>query len=120
MTTDVVRQEGDVSYAQGAVDLAHVNRLSSKEYSVAQHEASAFLARVERYFDETYLHLDVKQLNERQRGVSKLCWKVLLVTNRGRYHTEQSGFGVEESLRHAFSALEEQVRSRLERLDSVY
>lgn len=101
------------------VDFAHVDRLSSREQSFADHHANEFLDDIERHFDETYLHLDVKILREQKRGVAGMKWKVLLITNRGRYHTEQMGFGVEHSLKNAFDALKQQIKSRLEKLDRI-
>lgn len=99
------------------VDLSHADRLTNKEHSLTHHEAVEFLEDVARFFDETYLHLDVKKIKEQTRRQQGLKWKALLITNRGRYHTEQIGYGVPDSLSNTFDALKQQISSRLAKLD---
>ena len=120
LTTEVSQQEDKrmfLGVSQG-VDVAHTERLSRVEHRLAADMAGEFVDLLQRYVDEAYVHMDVKKVREQRRGVPGVKWKVLLVTNKGRYHTEQMGFGVEHSLKQAFDVLEQQVRSRLERLDT--
>ena len=97
------------------VDIAHTERLEPLEQKIVHDEAKEFLQGLQHYFDETYMHLDVKQIKEQQRGVQGYKWKALLITNRGRFHAEQIGFGIEHSLANTFNAIEEQINSKLAR-----
>ncbi len=106
--------EKTISFASTKnIDIAHADRLTELEKKITHDETNDFLDRIQRHFDEAYIHLDVKQIKEQQHKQQGFKWKALLVTNRGRFHTEQIGFGVKHSLAQTFNALEEQINNKL-------
>jgi hypothetical protein len=114
VSIEVENNETDVG-SSADMDVSHTKRLSATELKVVQEEADRFLARMNRFFDEAYIHVDVSNTKEGYMGLRGLEWRVLLVTNRGRYHATFADAGVEASIRGAFGVLEQQVLSRLER-----
>ena len=103
-------QVEDKAQEYAHVDITHTNRLSTRERAIVDVEATAFITHIKRrYVNDAYLHLDVIRTREKKAGESGLAFKALLVTNKGRFFAEQSGFGVFNALHSTFEALETQL-----------
>ena len=116
MATDTVSY-GEEWISTEQVDIAHTDRIGLFEHRVARDMAESFLRDMSRYFKETYMHLDVEKTPERKHGIQGLRWRALLTTDRGRYYAENGGFGVEHALSNTLESLENQITSRLEKLN---
>ena len=96
-------------------DVAHMYRLSTKEQIEVNDEAAEFLQRMKQQFTQTYLHLDLAEVKLHTRK-PVYEWKVLLLTNAGKYSAKGTGFGASETLKKVLGALEIQVNRRLAKI----
>lgn len=97
------------------IDFAHATMLTAPARLATLELARQFLENVNRYVDQSYLHLDVEKQPERKRGRDLLRMKALLTTDKGRFYAVSNGYGARSAAKQVFSAMGTQIDKRLAR-----
>jgi len=100
--------------------MSNVSVLPQRIQQHVRKETDEFLQRIKRSVDTAYVHLDVQPQKEQTRNIPAYRWRVLLVTNRGRYYADDWSFGAVESLKQVYDKIEQQIEQRLGRIDEQY
>ena len=85
------------------------SRVNEEEREFLNKDLEKFTERHEQDFNEMHLKIDCKMHKETSRGRPSYFIKLTLVSDRGRFHSENQDFGAEKTLVGALRKLDVQI-----------
>jgi CBS domain-containing protein/ribosome-associated translation inhibitor RaiA len=97
-------------FIQAAGELGAID---SMEKGMISNDLQAFVKQCEPKFNEGHLYLYVQLQREKTRKQRQFYCKVNFTTDRGRFHSGEKGWGVQQALNKSLKELERQIEKKL-------
>ncbi len=87
--------------------------LDSLDKSSVSNDLQAFVSQYDPKFNEGHLYVYIQLHRERTRKMQQFYCKVNFTTDKGRFHSGEKGWGVEQALSKSLREIERQIEKKL-------
>ncbi|MBD3164527.1 hypothetical protein GF323_04955 [Candidatus Woesearchaeota archaeon] len=94
---------------QSKIKFRDVEKLSEQEKNEINARLANFEEKNKGFFSEMHLNIDCKPGKEKLRGKKAYRCRINAVTDKGRFHAEESTIGAENSVIRALKKIERQI-----------